>query len=606
LAVDSREELLRAYWRELAYLRNMGSAFAETYPKVAGRLELGADVSPDPHVERLIESFAFLTARIQQNLDSELPEIAVELLNILHPHYLNPVPSMAIAAFEVDPKRGKLTSGHVIPRHTPVFTHASQGEALCRFRTCYPVTLWPLAVAEATFETPSRFPFLDAATDVVSVLRLRVESRAGSLAELGLDRLRFYLNGDRLVVDTLYETLFCHCAGVMLLPEGDASRRPVRLPAEAVQPVGFEREDEVIPCPPFSLPAYRLVQEYFVFPQKYLFADLTGLERHGSERAFDVLILLRRAPGNWLQVDRDTFVLGATPVINLFPRTTEPIRLDHRRAEYPLVPDARRERFTEIHSILSVSGASDPRSRAKVYEPFYSFNHHMAERGHKAFWHARRIASLRKDVPGSEMLLSLVDLDFQPFLPPSETIYAHTLCTNRALAEQLLNGALLQTDVAAPVARIVCLTKPTPQLSPPSDGATLWRLISHLSLNHLSFSNGEESLRALREILKLYCFSERSVAHQQIQGLRDLSLRPTVQRMGRQTWRGFCRGTEVTLTVDESSYVGGGSFLLAAVLNRFFALHSSVNSFTQLVLKSQQREGVWKRWPAMAGERPVL
>lgn len=606
MAVDSREELLRAYWRELAYLRNMGSAFAEAYPKVAGRLELGADVSPDPHVERLIESFAFLTARIQQNLDSEFPEIAVELLNILHPHYLNPVPSMAIAAFEVDPKRGKLTSGHVIPRHTPLFTQAAQGEALCRFRTCYPVTLWPLDVAEAAFENPARFPFLDAEPGVVSVLRLRVESRAGSLAELGLDRLRFYLNGDRMVVDTLYEALFCHCAGVMLLPEGDASRRPVRLPPEAVQPVGFERDDEVIPCPPFSQPAYRLVQEYFVFPQKYLFADVAGLARHGSERAFDILILLRRAPGDWLPVDRDTFVLGATPVINLFPRTTEPIRLDHRRTEYPLVPDARRERFTEIHSILAVSGSSDPRNRAKVYEPFYSFNHHMAERGHKAFWHARRTASLRKEVPGSEMLLSLVDLDFQPFLPPNETVYAHTLCTNRALAEQLLNGALLQTDVAAPVARIVCLTKPTPQLSPPSDGATLWRLISHLSLNYLSFSTDGESLKALREILKLYCFSERTVAHQQIQGLRELSLRPTVQRMGRQAWRGFCRGTEVTLTVDESSYVGGGSFLLAAVLNRFFALYASVNSFTQLVLKSQQREGVWKRWPAMAGEQAVL
>ncbi|MFL6259200.1 MAG: type VI secretion system baseplate subunit TssF [Thermoanaerobaculia bacterium] len=606
MPVDSREELLRAYWRELAYLRNMGSAFAETYPKVAGRLELGADVSPDPHVERLIESFAFLTARIQQNLDSEFPEIAVELLNILHPHYLNPVPSMAVATFEIDPKRGKLTSGHVIPKHTPLFTQAAEGEALCRFRTCYPVTLWPLAVAEAAFENPARFPFLDAVPDAVSVLRLRIESRAGSLAELGLDRLRFYLNGDRMVVDTLYETLFCHCAGVMLLPEGDAARRPVRLPAEAVRPVGFEREDEVIPYPPFSLPAYRLIQEYFVFPQKYLFADIAGLERHGSERAFEILILLRRAPGGWLRVDRDTFVLGATPVINLFPRATEPIRLDHRRTEYPLVPDARRERFTEIHSIRSVSGSSDPRHRAKVYEPFYSFNHHMAERGQKAFWHARRTASLRKDVPGSEMLLSLVDLDFQPFLPPAETVYAHTLCTNRTLAAQLLNGALLQTDVAVPVSRIVCLTKPTPQLSPPSDGATLWRLISHLSLNYLSFSNGEESLTALREILKLYCFSERSVAHQQIQGLRDLTLRPTVQRVGRQAWRGFCRGTEVTLTVDENSYVGGGSFLLAAVLNRFFSLYTSVNSFTQLVLKSQQREGVWKRWPAMAGEQAVL
>lgn len=606
MPTDAREELLRAYWRELSYLRNMGSAFAESYPKVAGRLELGADASPDPHVERLIESFAFLTARIQQNLDSEFPEIAVELLNILHPHYLNPIPSMTVAAFEVDPKRGKLTSGHVIPKHTPLFANAVEGEAVCRFRTCYPVTLWPVEVAEASFEPPARFSFLDAAPDVVSVLRLRIESRAGSLAELGLDRLRFYLNGDRMLVDSLYEMLFCQCAGVMLLPEGDLARRPARLAADAVRPVGFERDEEVLPYPPFSQPAYRLVQEYFTFPQKFLFADVTGLERHGSEKAFDLLILLRRAPGNWRQIDRDTFVLGATPVINLFPRTTEPIRLDHRRAEYPLVPDARRERFTEIHSILSVSGSPDARNRGRLYEPFYAFNHHLSERGQKAFWHARRNPSLRKSVPGSEMVLSLVDLDFQPFQPPSETIYAHTLCTNRRLAEQLMAGALLQTDVAAPVARIVALTKPTQQLAPPSDGSTLWRLISHLSLNYLSFSTGEESLTALREILKLYCTSEHAAAHQQIQGLKEMSLRPTVQRVGSQAWRGFCRGTEISLTFDENAYVGGGAFLLASVLNRFFALYASVNSFTQLVIESQQREGVWKRWPSMAGDQAVL
>lgn len=611
MAIDGREELLRSYWRELSYLRRMGAAFAETYPKVAGRLELGADASPDPHVERLIESFAFLTARIQQNLDSDFPEIAVELLNILHPHYLNPVPSMTVASFQVDPDRGKLTSGHLIPKHTPLFTRAASAisgtEAVCRFRTCYPVTLWPVEVAQAGFESPAAYAFLDNAPDVASVLRLRIESRAGSLAELGLDRLRFYLDGDRLLVDALYEALFCQCAGVALLPEGDPARTPVRLPVEALQPVGFGRDEEVLPYPPFSQPAYRLVQEYFTFPQKYLFMDVTGLERHGSERAFDILILLRRAPGSWLsQVDRETFALGCTPVINLFPRTTEPIRLDHRRSEYPLVPDARREKFTEIHSILSVSGSSDPRVRGRVYEPFYSFNHHMAERGHKTYWHSRRVPSLRKDVPGSETLLTLVDLDFQPVHPAAETIYAHTLCTNRALAEQLMTGALLQTDVAAPVSRIVCLVKPTPQISPPTDGSTLWRLISHLSLNYLSFTSGEQGLTALREILKLYCPSEHSATHQQIQGIREMSLRQSVQRMTQHSWRGFCRGTEVTLSFDENAYVGGGAFLLASVLNRFFALYTSLNSFTQLVIKSQQREGVWKRWQPMAGDQTVL
>jgi len=613
--MGEREDLLRAYWRELGYLRRMGTAFAETYPKVAGRLELGSDVSPDPHVERLIESFAFLTARIQHNLDSEFPEIAVELLNLLHPHYLNPVPSMAIARFDVDPERGKITSGFTIPKHAPLFAAASPEPEgpVCRFRTCYPVTLWPIEVTYAGFESTDQYDFLDTATNVGTVLRLRLEARAGTLAELEMDRLRFYLNGDRMLVHALYELIFCQARGVVLLPvlEGFDRRRhkPVRLPPSVLKPVGLGRDEEVLPYPRFSQPGYRLLQEYFTFPEKLLFVDLEGLRGHGaetSEKALDILILLDRSPKDRLLVDRTTFALGCTPIINLFPRASEPIRLDHRRTEYPLVPDARRERHTEIHSILAVSGSSDPRIRTKIYEPFYSFNHHMAERDHKAFWHARREASLRKDVPGTEMVLSLVDLDFKPYLPPSETIFAHTLCTNRRLAEQLLTGALLQTSLSVPASRIVCLTRPTPQLDPPSDGSTLWRLISHLSLNYLSFSNEEDSLKALREILKLYSFSEHAPVQQQIQGIRSLALKKVVQRVGAEAWRGFCRGTEVTLLFDESAYVGGGAFLLASVLDRFFALYASVNSFTQLVVKSKQREGVWKRWPSMAGEQMVL
>lgn len=607
--MNDREDLLRAYWRELTYLRTMGAAFAETYPKVAGRLELGQGPSPDPHVERLIESFAFLTARIQHNLDSEFPEIAAELLNVLHPHYLKPVPSMTVARFEVDPDRGKLTTGHLVPKHTPLFAESPNGP-VCRLRTCYPVTLWPVEVASAGFESTAQFDFLDRETGVATVLRLRVEAAGGtSLSELDLGSLRFFLNGDRMLVDTLYELLFCHCRGVALLPEG--SSRPVRLPPSVIQPVGFGADEEVLPYPRHSHPAYRLVQEYFTFPEKFLFFDLGGLAAHGSERAFDVLVLLGRVPRERLLVSRETFVLGCTPVINLFPKTSEPVRVDHRKSEYLLVPDKFREKTTEIHSILSVSGSSDPRKRVRVYEPFYSFSHHMSERGHATYWHSRRVPSLRKDVPGTDTILSLLDLDFRPERPAGETIYAHTLCTNRALASELPEGALLQTDEGMPVARIVCLSKPTPQISPPTDGSSLWRLVSHLSLNYLSFTGagragGEEALKALREVLKLYCFSEHAPAHQQIQGIREMALEPTVRRVGGEGWRGFRRGTQVTLTFDESAYVGGGAFLLASVLNRFFALYASINSFSQLVIKSQQREGEWKRWPPMAGEQTVL
>jgi type VI secretion system protein ImpG len=386
----------------------------------------------------------------------------------------------------------------------------------------------------------------------------------------------------------------------------DSGSRPIFLPDDTLAPVGFAPQEEVLPYPSHAHPGYRLLQEYFTLPEKFLFFDIDHLDAHASQTTFDILILLDRIPKERLVVDRHTFRLGCTPIINLFRKTTEPIRLDHRKPEYRLIPDIRRERWTEVHSIDSVSASSNASDDTQHIAPFYSFNHHLESRDHKAFWHARRVPMARLDLPGTEMLLSFVDLDFTPTLPPLQTVYAHTLCTNRNLADQLSAGTLLQVEEAAPLARVSCLGKPTPQFEPPLEGATLWRLISHLSLNHLSLSTGKESLEALREILKLYNVANHASTYQQIMGIREMACRQVVRHIGTEAWRGFCRGTEVTLTFDEDLYVGSSAFVLASVLNHFFALHSSVNTFTHLIIQSHQREGIWHRWTPMGGRQAVL
>jgi type VI secretion system protein ImpG len=380
------------------------------------------------------------------------------------------------------------------------------------------------------------------------------------------------------------------------------------LPPGALLPVGFGTDEEVLSYPPPSHPGYRLLQEYFAFPEKFLFFDLAhlgSLAGHGFRQGFDILFLLDQSPKDRLYLDAETFLLGCTPVANLFARPSEPIRLDQRQSEYPLVADARRERETEIHSILKVSASADPRDESRVFAPFYSFSHRMGAERQRAFWHTRRMPTGRADLPGTQMVLSLLDLDWSPQLPALDTIYAHTLCTNRDLAEQLPAGALLQTDVVAPLKRISCLAKPTQEILPPTDGATLWRLVSHLSLNYLSLA-GDEGRDALREILRLYSPAGDATAERQILGLAGMSCRKVVRRMGTEAWRGFCRGSEVTLVFDEEAYVGSSAFLLASVLNRFFALYASMSSFTQLVIESHQRHGVWKRWPPMTGEQILL
>jgi type VI secretion system protein ImpG len=602
--LTSSDDFLLYYLEELSYLRQMGERFARAYPKVAGRLELQRDECPDPHVERLIESFAFLTARIQSDLDSDFPEIAAELLNVLYPHYLTPVPSMTVVRFEVDPQRGKLTTGHEIPRHTQLFAHAER-EAVCRMRTAYPVTLWPIEVKSAEMVTPDNFDFLDNASDVASVLRLRLESRADPFDVLEIDKLRFYLHGEPVLVGRLYELLMNDLVGVAVLPAG--TKTPRRIARDAVAPVGFNRDDDVIPYPKYSHPAYRLLQEYFAFPEKFHFLDVRRLGGSMTGDRVDLLFLLNKMPAAKLLLTPETFSLGCTPAINLFRKTSEPIRIDHRRLEYRLVPDLRREKTTEIHSILSVSGTSDPTDPTRDYAPFYSFTHDMERRAQRAFWHGRRLTAQHPDMSGTDVLLSFRDLDFSPARPPDEIVYAHLLCTNRALAAEIPAGGELQTDEAAPVSRIVCLKKPTRPVQPPLGGQALWRLVSHLSLNYLALGDTEDSLKSLREILGLYCISDAPALRQQIQGIRRMSHRKVVRRMDGEAWKGFCRGTEVELLFDESAFVGASAFLMATVINHFLGLFASTNSFTQLLIRRSARESeVWKRWRPMAGAKAVL
>lgn len=600
MAGEPRDELLDLYARELSYLRERGAEFSAAYPKVAARLGISGPHVADPHVERLLEAFAFLTARIQQGIERDLPELTTSLLGVLYPQVNSPVPSMAIAAFAIDPSESKLTSGYTIDRHTPLFAEAAGGTT-CRFRTCYPVTLWPIKLAGAAIVAPEVIDAPVSVKGVAAALRLRIESTGPTLAELGIKRLRFFLSGGGLTVHRLYELLFA--SAVAVFAAGGEGGRAV-YPA-SLRPVGFEADEDAIPYPPHAHRGYRLIQEYFAFPEKFLFFDveLSGLP---PEREADLVILLDQRPSKSVTVRDDTFRLGCTPIVNIFPKSTEPIRVDHRTSEYRLLGDVRRERVTEIHSIVEVSATAPAEGEPRVYEPFFSFAHRAPGLAPRAFWHARRVPTGRADVPGTDVLLSFVDLDFTPRAPPSDVVYGRVLCTNRDLAEEMSAGVALQIERGAAVARATCLTKPTPELRPPLGGQALWRLVSNLSLNHLSLSGGPEGVEALREILRVYLFSDAPEVERQIAGIARMSSRIVTRRIGDLAFRGFCRGTEVTLTLDEERFVGSNPILFASVLSRFLSLYAHLNAFTELVIKSSSREEVWKRWPPMAGERALL
>jgi type VI secretion system protein ImpG len=604
------DELLTYYERELSFLRQMGAEFAAKYPKIAARLLLESDASEDPHVERLVQGFAFLAARVHHKLDDEFPEITESLLNVLYPHYLAPIPSMSIVQFVLDPDQGKITSGYDIPKHSTLYSQPVDGSP-CRFRTCYPVKLWPLQVEEAALESvDSRLGVLPRAA--VGLIRIELRCLSGiKFAELELDRLRFFLHGEGPLTYALYELLFNNVVEVRLRPvKTDGKSSDVSLPASTIRQVGFGPDEGLLPYGPRSFLGYRLMQEYFSFPDKFLFFDLAGLDRAVQAKfgeKIEVLILLNRLPRLDQPVTRDTFRLGCSPVINLFSQTAEPLRLSHAQTEYQVLPDIRRQNATEVYSVNSVVSTAPGSDEIIEFEPFYSFKHAVDREVQQAFWYATRRPSPRKGDNGTEVHLSFVDLNFRPNLPAVDTLVIHTTCSNRDLPGKLPFGGdrgEFELEGAAPLSRIRCLRKPTETLRAPLRRGTQWRIISHLSLNYLSLCEGGSD--ALQEILKIYDFSDSSSIRQQISGIVGLTSRQIVGRPRSMPWNGFCRGLEVTLELDEEKFIGSGVFLFAAVLEKFFGLYTSLNSFTQLLAKTRQREEPLKRWPPRAGEQILL
>jgi type VI secretion system protein ImpG len=624
-----RDELLGYYERELAFMRQLGAEFAHKYPKIAARLSLEGDRCEDPHVERLIEAFAFLTGRIRLKVDDEFPEITESFLNVLYPHYLAPIPSMAIVQFA--PKEGAVTAGFSIPRGTGLYSKPIHGTP-CRFRTGYDTTIWPIELLSASLESTDPVDTRGRWNEAVIKLSFSCtnETALGTLKKgetrEPIESLRFFLNGEPQVVYPLYEMIFNHATRVEISP-GPWVATPqtkklelpklskIDLPPSVIEYVGFESAHSLLHYEARSFPGYRLLSEYFALPEKFLFFDLKGVDqaaRAGFLTTFDIRIYLRDVSPLRGLVDRATFQLGCTPVVNLFSDLAEPIRLTSQQHEYQVVTDVRKPLAMEVHSVERVV-ADDPKQGKSVeFKPFYSLRHvSEVEAEDATFWFASRRASQRPNDDGTEVFLTLVDLDFNPHVPPTNVLTLHVTCTNRDLPAKLPFGGPegdLEAEGAMPISRAHCLTKPTATLRAPLRRGTQWRLISQLSLNHLSLVSAaaDHSPEALQEILLLYDFMDSSATRRQIKGLKRISNRPAVRQIGSRIGAGFVRGIETTIEFDEEQYVGSGLFLFASVLERFLAMYASVNSFNELVALTSQREGVLKRWPPRAGQQILL
>ncbi|KQZ95175.1 type VI secretion system protein ImpG [Rhizobium sp. Root564] len=589
---------LDKYNDELYALRKRASRFAAAFPKIAGRLRMTGDVADDPHVERLIQSFAYSAARVRQKLDDEFPELSDSLLETLYPHYLAPLPSMSVVQFEPG---ATLATVQRLARHSEILAEPINGES-CRFRTTQDVQITPLAISGATLSgQPIDAPFSTASAGAASCLRISLRTtspRPSTFQEMGLAKLQLFISSAWQQATALYELLANNCVGMALARHAD-DPQAVFLPANNLKPSGFARYQAMLPYPPNSFDGYRLLTEFFALPQKFLFIDIDGLDRWPGGDC-ELYIYLKTADARLERmVSAKDLVLNASPVINLFQQSCEPLSLDGTRTEYRLLPDARRQRTREIYSVENVQLTTRDGQVEKT-SPF--FGRTQKSNGSNVFWQTYR--RFDEDDASSDTDIAFVDEKRGPLGPIDIVASVDTLCINRELPSQLPFGGghpYLQLSAGnEAVQSIYALMPPTPAIRMNERTTREWRLISHLLLNHLSlFDNGGAPLK---DILSLYAFRDSPETRQLVDSISNVEAQNSHARLG----SAMVPGTDVTVEFDPSLIDRAAAYVFANVLNNFFGLYTSINSFTRLTVTMRGHSEPIARWPARAADRPLL
>jgi type VI secretion system protein ImpG len=625
--------LLRYYSQELQHLREMGGEFALQYPKIAGRLGLEGFECADPYVERLLEGFAFMAARVQMKIDAEFPRFTQHLSELVYPHFLAPTPSMAIVQLQPDLGNPALNAGYRVARGASMRSVLGKDDTTaCEYRTAHELTLWPVELVEAKFFTHGgRIEGADARlqeslkANVRAGLRLRLRTTNGApFSKLALDRLSLHLRGSDELPGQVYEKLLGAVEGVLVMPGSRAAGHHVLLPKTCLQPRGFDEPDALLPSGQRSFQGYRLLQEYFAFPQRFLFLELSGLKGAVSacaEQELEIVVLLARGDARLEQtLDHSNFALNCTPVVNLFQRRADRINLSGEQLEYHVLPDRTRPMDFEVHQIESVTGYGSGADAEQEFHPLYSARDLGEHQGGQGFYQVRREPRLlsqrqrqrgpRSSYIGSETFITLVDAAHAPYRHSLRQLGLVLWCTNRDLPLSMPLG-VGKTDFileqGGPVQSVRVLGGPSQPYPSFAEGDMAWRLINQLSLNYLSLADTDpdQGARALRELLALYCHPLDAGAQRQVEGVRSVAARPITRRMPAPGPITFGRGLEITVTMDDGAFEGAGAFVLGGVLSHFFAQYVSINSFTETVVRTVGRGDIM-RWPARGGACAIL
>jgi type VI secretion system protein ImpG len=627
--MDTR--FLQYYERELRMLRELGGPFARHFPKIAGRLSPDELKQADPYVERMLEGFAFMAARVHLKIDSEFPRFTQQLMELVYPHYLPPTPSMAVVQFAPDLNISGLTHGQSVPRGTALRAHTPLRDVTpCEYRTAHDVDMWPIEIESAEYssalsEVAQLAPRASAPVKAFLRVRLRCRGRhALRFDRLPIHKLSFFLRGADEISAKLYEQLMTSACGSWLR-WGNHPVRDVAVSNESrpVRALGFTDREALLPVSARSFQGYRLLQEYFAFPSRFDFVEIGGLTqgmaRCHSDRIELIVPLARYEAALEGAIDHARLCLFATPAVNLFPRWCGRMPMPARNHELHVVPDRTRPLDYEIHSVNQVAEYNVATGAERLFAPLsaarrgdaHTAAFYTAERRARALSVTRQRYGSRTPYVGSEVFITLSDPQATSLSLDKRQLAVHALCTNRDLPLLLglgRGGNDFSWDEPIPVTAARCITGPTtPRCTPAEDDPQdqAFRLISHLAPSYLSLCDDGGGAQTLRALMGLYAQLGDPILQRQVSGVRGLRATP-IQRvqagMGAGAGAGqrvVVRGVEVSLHCEERAFSGHGVFTLASVLAAFFAKHAAINSFTEMVLSTEER-GEVHRWPMMA------
>lgn len=609
-------------------MRSTAGEFAKEFPKIASRLSLDEFACGDPYVERLLEGFAFLAARVHLKLDAEFPQFTQSILETVYPHYLSPTPSMAVVEFAFDTEQSGLENGFQLKRGTVLRSViGSDSSVACEYRTGHSVTLWPVRITHAEYRARDLhyFELPAAVSSAKACIRIQLETPADlPFANLDLDALTFYIRGAEATPLSIYEQVFAHGLGILALPHKKPFAWRHLLPATRIRKVGFADEEALLPVYACSFLGHRLLLEYFAFPQRFLFFRIEGLRdcvRQCKDNRLDLCILLDHdEPRLDGRVEAENFLLHCAPVINLFPKRADVIHLSDKFTEFHVVPHRTQPIDFEVYQVLKVTGYGVRPDEEQDFAPFYATTDDEKSGGNGAYFTVNRIPRMmssrekrlgrRSSYGGSEVFLSIVDSAAAPYRSDLRQLAVETLCTNRDLPIQMSVGqgkTDFNLDVTSPVEFIRCVSGPTAPRPSKAEGDTSWQIINHLSLNYLSLVDSVDGKgsAAIRDLFRLYCDPRDVRASKLIDGVSSVNSRPVIRRVSDQGQLAFIRGLEITLEFDEAAFEGTGAFLLGAVMSIFFSKFVSINAFTETVVRTLQR-GEIMRWPPNLGTKHIL